>query len=188
MMTWICGGYPISWQKCWIDCRGRKLNPLRHRLDSYDYTVEQHVVGSLLFTPILLLLPTTSAFYIFFTILHTAVCFVCIVVGAAISLIHSTPYAKVFLWLKRRKRFPSGILFKVALCQQSETEAVVGSSSSSINKSTILVSFLDSNYLKLGKPLSVKGLGLGLKFIYYLRSWFFAFEILDWLKHFFQER
>lgn len=149
-----------SHDKCWIDCRGRKHNPLRHRLDSYDYTVEQHVVGSLLFTPILLLLPTTSAFYIFFTILHAAVCLVCIAVGAAISLVHSTPYAKVFLWLKRRKRFPSGILFKVALCQQSVTEAVAGSSSCSINKSTILVSFLDSNYLKLGKPLSFKGLGL----------------------------
>ncbi|XP_057770399.1 N-acetylglucosaminyl-phosphatidylinositol biosynthetic protein gpi1-like [Salvia miltiorrhiza] len=147
----------------WRLFRGRKLNPLRHRLDSYDYTVEQHVVGSLLFTPILLLLPTTSAFYIFFTILHTAVCFVSIAVGAAVSFIHSTPYAKVFLWLKRRKRFPSGILFKVAFCLHSETEAFAGSDSSTVNlhktayssgsssKSTILVTFLDSNYLNLGE-------------------------------------
>ncbi|KAK6151322.1 hypothetical protein DH2020_013957 [Rehmannia glutinosa] len=146
----------------WRLFRGRKGNPLRHRLDSYDYTVEQHVVGSLLFTPILLLLPTTSAFYIFFTILHTAVSFICIVIEAAISFIHSTPYAKVFIWLKRRNRFPSGIWFEVTLCQHSETGTVSGSNSSpgnlqntayasSNSKSTLLVSFLHSNYLALGE-------------------------------------
>ncbi|KAL0337924.1 UNVERIFIED_CONTAM: Phosphatidylinositol N-acetylglucosaminyltransferase subunit Q [Sesamum calycinum] len=146
----------------WRLFRGRKWNPLRLRLDSYDYTVEQHVVGSLLFTPILLLLPTTSAFYIFFTILHTAVSFICIVVEAAVSFIHSTPYAKVLLWLKRRNRFPSGIWFDVTLCQHSETGAVNGSNSlpgklretayaSRSSKFTILVSFLHSNYLNLGE-------------------------------------
>ncbi|PIN05511.1 N-acetylglucosaminyltransferase complex, subunit PIG-Q/GPI1 [Handroanthus impetiginosus] len=134
----------------WRLFRGRKVNPLRHRLDSYDYTVEQHVVGSLLFTPILLLLPTTSAFYIFFTILHTAVSFICIIVEAAISFIHSTPYAKVFIWLRRRKRFPSGIWFKFTLCRHSDTEAATAYASSS-RESTILVSFLDSNYLNLGE-------------------------------------
>ncbi|KAL0334339.1 UNVERIFIED_CONTAM: Phosphatidylinositol N-acetylglucosaminyltransferase subunit Q [Sesamum angustifolium] len=145
----------------WRLFRGRKWNPLRLRLDSYDYTVEQHVVGSLLFTPILLLLPTTSAFYIFFTILRTAVSFICIVVEAAVSFIHSTPYAKVLLWLKRRNRFPSGIWFDVTLCQHSETGAVNGSNSlpgklretayaSRSSKFTILVSFLHSNYLNLG--------------------------------------
>ncbi|KAG8372039.1 hypothetical protein BUALT_Bualt12G0025200 [Buddleja alternifolia] len=138
----------------WRIFRGRKWNPLRHRLDSYDYTVEQHVVASLLFTPISLLLPTTSAFYIFFTILHTAVCFICIVVGFVISFVHATPYAKIFLWLKRKERFPSGIWFEVISCQNSETGAVSGSDSSpgtSSSNSTVLVSFLHSNYLKLGE-------------------------------------
>lgn len=74
-------------------------------------------------------------------------------------------YAKVFLWLKRRKRFPSGIWFEVTSCQWSENGAVGGSDSSpgklqktayesSNSKSTILVSFLQSNYLNLGKTLS----------------------------------
>ncbi|GFP92913.1 phosphatidylinositol n-acetylglucosaminyltransferase subunit q [Phtheirospermum japonicum] len=111
----------------WRLFRGKKGNPLRHRLDSYEYNVEQHVVGSLLFTPILLLLPTTSAFHIFFTILHTAVSFFCIVLENAISFIHFTPYAKVFLWLVKRSRFPSGIWFGVSLCQHSETGALSGS-------------------------------------------------------------
>ncbi|EPS73627.1 hypothetical protein M569_01133, partial [Genlisea aurea] len=101
----------------WRIFRGRKWNPLRCRFDSYDYTVEEHVVGSLLFTPILLLLPTTSAFYVFFTILHTSLIFIYAVVDAAISILHSTPYAEIFLWLKRRQRFPSGIWFDVLSSQ-----------------------------------------------------------------------
>ncbi|KAL3819741.1 hypothetical protein ACJIZ3_005646 [Penstemon smallii] len=145
----------------WRLFRGRKWNPLRHRLDSYDYTVEQHVVGSLLFTPIFLLLPTTSAFYIFFTIVRTTVCFICIIIEIAISFIHATPYAKIILWVKNNKRFPSGIWFEIAQYRHSETVATNGNNSScgklqkvaygSSSERTVLVSFLHSNYLNLGE-------------------------------------
>ncbi|XP_077238347.1 N-acetylglucosaminyl transferase component family protein / Gpi1 family protein isoform X2 [Tasmannia lanceolata] len=77
----------------WRLFRGRKWNPLRQRLDSYDYSVGQHVVGSLLFTPLLLLLPTTSVFYIFFTIMNATI------------------------------RFPSGIWFKIISGQSSNMPA-----------------------------------------------------------------
>ncbi|CAA2969042.1 N-acetylglucosaminyl-phosphatidylinositol biosynthetic gpi1-like [Olea europaea subsp. europaea] len=153
----------------WRLFRGKKWNSLRQRLDSYDYSVEQHVVGSLLFTLLLLLLPTTSAFYIFFTILKTAVSFICMVVEVAISLIHATPYANVFLWSVRKKRFPSGIWFEILSCEQtainySEIRSPARTSSpsgklqkttdTSGSKSSVLVSFLHSNYLTLGKALS----------------------------------
>ncbi|XP_051148677.1 phosphatidylinositol N-acetylglucosaminyltransferase subunit GPI1-like [Andrographis paniculata] len=143
----------------WRLFRGKKWNPLRHRMDSYDYTVEQHVVGSLMFTPILLLLPTISVFYIFFTMLHTSVRFFCILIEATISIIHSTPYAKILLWLGRRKRFPSGIWFEVISCI-SETGSRSGrngileekkASAFNNGEPTILVSFLHSNYLNLGE-------------------------------------
>lgn len=91
--------------------RGRKWNPLRQRLDSYDYTVEQHVVGSLLFTPVLLLLPTASIFYVFFTMLSSTIICLCIVLEIAICIIHCTPYAALILWVTRRQRFPAGLLF-----------------------------------------------------------------------------
>lgn len=95
----------------WRLFRGRKWNPLRQRLDSYDYTVEQHVVGSLLFTPILLLIPTTSVFYVFFSILTTTVIWVCVMLEIVIALIQSTPYAELTLWVMRRHRFPAGLFF-----------------------------------------------------------------------------
>ncbi|RLN05225.1 hypothetical protein C2845_PM13G25600 [Panicum miliaceum] len=95
----------------WRLFRGRKWNPLRQRLDSYDYTVEQHVVGSLLFTPVLLLIPTTSVFYVFFSILTTMVIWVCVMLEIAIAVIQSTHYAELTLWVTRRQRFPAGIFF-----------------------------------------------------------------------------
>ncbi|CAO2207570.1 unnamed protein product [Urochloa humidicola] len=95
----------------WRLFRGRKWNPLRQRLDSYDYTVEQHVVGSLLFTPVLLLIPTTSVFYVFFSILTTTVIWVCVMLEIVIALIQSTPYAELTLWVTTRQRFPAGVFF-----------------------------------------------------------------------------
>ncbi|PIA40848.1 hypothetical protein AQUCO_02400120v1 [Aquilegia coerulea] len=103
----------------WRLFRGRKWNPLRQRFDSYDYTVKQHVIGSLLFTPLLLLLPTTSVFYIFFTILNTTISFICILIEVTISLLHATPYHEIFLWVVRPGRFPSGIWFDISSSQSS---------------------------------------------------------------------
>ncbi|KAJ6380852.1 hypothetical protein OIU77_029699 [Salix suchowensis] len=157
-----------SWQiqalaALWRLFRGRKWNPLRQRLDSYDYTVKQHIVGSLLFTPLLLLLPTTSVFYMFFTILSTAIAFTCILIEITISMIHSTPYIKIFLWLMRRRRFPSGIWFEIASCQNDSLEfachdKVCSSSEKSYrnnnrgrDRSTIMVSVLRSNFLSIGQ-------------------------------------
>ncbi|XP_010273304.1 PREDICTED: uncharacterized protein LOC104608881 isoform X2 [Nelumbo nucifera] len=97
----------------WRLFRGRKWNPLRRRLDSYDYTVEQHIVGSLLFTPLLLLLPTTSVFYIFFTIMNTTSSCICILIEVIVSILHATPYAKIFIWMVRPRRFPCGIWFEI---------------------------------------------------------------------------
>jgi phosphatidylinositol N-acetylglucosaminyltransferase subunit Q len=95
---------------CLCHYRGRKWNPLRQRLDSYDYTVEQHVVGSLLFTPVLLLIPTTSVFYIFFSILSTTIISLCVLLEIVVSVIHSTPYAELILWVMRRQIFPAGLV------------------------------------------------------------------------------
>lgn len=113
--------------------------------------MEQHVVGSLLFTPLLLLLPTTSVFYIFFTILNTTICCICILIEITISILHATPYADILLWVTRRRRFPSGVWFKIisgchGLDQRKTTDPV--------NKRVLqtVVSLLHSNYATLGNP------------------------------------
>ncbi|KAI5682766.1 hypothetical protein M9H77_03994 [Catharanthus roseus] len=149
----------------WRLFRGRKWNPLRERLDSYDYTVEQHVIGTLLFTPLLLLLPTISSFYTFFTIMNSAISFICVVIEVCIFVIHATPYNKIFLWLVKKRRFPAGIWFEFVTCQHNAVASGTGpvdsigsvsrksrkTRESSTRRSTILVSLLHSNYLNLGE-------------------------------------
>lgn len=93
----------------WRLFRGRKRNTLRGRIDTYDCNVEQHVVGSLMFTPLLLLLPTTSVFYIFFTMLFTSLSILRFSLQIFIAIVHCFPYAQVAIWLVQPRRFPSGI-------------------------------------------------------------------------------
>ncbi|KAF7804046.1 N-acetylglucosaminyl-phosphatidylinositol biosynthetic protein gpi1 isoform X2 [Senna tora] len=149
----------------WRLFRGRKWNPLRERLDSFDYTVKQHIVGSLLFAPLLLLLPTTSVFYLFFSIVDTIINLICILIEVTISVIHATPYIKIFLWLVRPGRFPSGIWFEILGCQSNSivshkvdfADQMTSSEKELLpkdinrEKSSILVSVLHSNYLSIGK-------------------------------------
>ncbi|CAL0310100.1 unnamed protein product [Lupinus luteus] len=151
----------------WRLFRGRKWNPLRQRLDSFDYTVKQHIVGSLLFTPLLLLLPTTSVFYIFFSIVDTTINLICVLFEVTISIIHATPYIKIFLRLVRPGRFPSGLWFEISGCQSNNTvspKAVFADKMTSSKeplhlkdfdreKSGVLVSVLHSNYLSIGKVI-----------------------------------
>jgi len=148
---------------CLCHNRGCKWNPLRQRLDSYDYTVEQHVVGSLLFTPVLLLIPTTSVFYVFFSILTTTVIWGCVMLEIVIAVIQSTPYAELTLWVMRRHRFPAGLFFlhvpssghtsedgdlsshPIGCCNERRKEDLIDKLSES------LVSELHCSYATLGK-------------------------------------
>ncbi|XP_057468352.1 uncharacterized protein LOC130757597 isoform X2 [Actinidia eriantha] len=146
--------------------RGQKWNSLRERYDSYDYTVEQHIVGSLLFTPLLLLLPTTSVFYIFFTILKSTISFTCLSIDIVISIIRVTPYIKILLRLVRPRRFPSGIWFEIISCQSNGVEPLDidrlsdtctpsekswQTTDTSGTRPSVLVSILQSNFLNIGQ-------------------------------------
>ena len=51
----------------WRLFRGKKWNVLRQRVDSVHYDVDQLFVGTLLFTVLLFLLPTTALYYVIFT-------------------------------------------------------------------------------------------------------------------------
>lgn len=46
---------------------GKKQNPLRERVDSCQYKADQLFVGTLLFTILLFLMPTTWVYYTVFT-------------------------------------------------------------------------------------------------------------------------
>lgn len=50
---------------------GRKRNPLPGRVDSCPYSTEQLLIGTIAFTVLLFLLPTTLVYYVVFTAVST---------------------------------------------------------------------------------------------------------------------
>lgn len=94
--------------------RGRKGNPLRRRLDSYNCTAEQIVVATLMFTPLLFLLPTISGFYMFFTLLHFSITVVSLTLQLLIQCVHVFPYVEIGIWILRPQKFPSGLCFQTS--------------------------------------------------------------------------
>ncbi|KAL3701447.1 hypothetical protein R1sor_019469 [Riccia sorocarpa] len=93
--------------------RGRKRNVLRGRLDSFDCSVEQLLVGSLMFTPLLLLLPTTSVYYTFFSIIFMMISSIRLTIQYVVSIFLSFPFYEVIIWLLHPKRFPSGVWLRM---------------------------------------------------------------------------
>lgn len=55
---------------------GRKQNPLRHRVDSCQYSHHQLFIGTLAFTILLFLLPTTMLYYAVFTTVSSTILYV----------------------------------------------------------------------------------------------------------------
>ncbi|KAJ3679476.1 hypothetical protein LUZ60_017487 [Juncus effusus] len=129
----------------WRIFRGIKWNPLRHRLDTHTPSVEQHIVGSLIFSPLLLLLPTTSVFYVFFTILNTQIALVCYFLEVLISVLYVMPVWELVLWGLNRRVFPSGIWFENLLAVGQFGEKKFG------EEKEVLVSLIRSNFATIGQ-------------------------------------
>ena len=78
-------------------------------------------MGSLMFTPLILLLPTTSVFYTFFTLIYSILSIVRLCLQYLILVLQWFPYAEVALWLLQPKRYPSGIWFKALYAGQDRS-------------------------------------------------------------------
>ncbi|KAG7273100.1 hypothetical protein CRUP_024830 [Coryphaenoides rupestris] len=75
----------------WRLFRGRKWNVLRQRVDSCCYDLDQLFIGTLLFTILLFLLPTTALYYLVFTMLRLMVVLLQGVLHLSVDLINSFP-------------------------------------------------------------------------------------------------
>lgn len=92
----------------------------------------------------------------------------CLAIDILRSIIHATPYIKIFLWLVRLRRFPSGVWFEIISCRSNAGPMDVGRCSDastpsekswkrtdiSGSRSSVSVSILQSNFLNIGKVLT----------------------------------
>ncbi|XP_070617152.1 phosphatidylinositol N-acetylglucosaminyltransferase subunit Q [Erythrolamprus reginae] len=97
----------------WRLFRGKKWNVLRQRVDSCSYDLDQLFIGTLLFTILLFLLPTTALYYLVFTLLRLLVVLVQGLIHLLVDLINSLPLYAIVLRLCRGYRLASGVKFRV---------------------------------------------------------------------------
>lgn len=104
----------------WRLFRGKKWNVLRQRVDSCSYDLDQLFIGTLLFTILLFLLPTTALYYLVFTLLRLVVVLFQGVLHLSVDFINSFPLFAVGLRIARPYRLAEGVKFRV-LCEEPGT-------------------------------------------------------------------
>ncbi|XP_006914081.1 phosphatidylinositol N-acetylglucosaminyltransferase subunit Q [Pteropus alecto] len=97
----------------WRLFRGKKWNVLRQRVDSCSYDLDQLFIGTLLFTVLIFLLPTTALYYLVFTLLRLLVVTVQGLIHLLVDLINSLPLYALGLRLCRPYRLAAGVKFRV---------------------------------------------------------------------------
>ncbi|KAM6155389.1 phosphatidylinositol N-acetylglucosaminyltransferase subunit Q isoform 5-T5 [Rhynchocyon petersi] len=97
----------------WRLFRGKKWNVLRQRVDSCSYDLDQLFIGTLLFTMLVFLLPTTALYYLVFTLLRLLVVTVQGILHLLVDLVNSLPLYSVGLRLCRPYRLAAGVKFRV---------------------------------------------------------------------------
>ncbi|KAF1379959.1 hypothetical protein PFLUV_G00181490 [Perca fluviatilis] len=104
----------------WRLFRGKKWNVLRQRVDSCSYDLDQLFIGTLLFTVLLFLLPTTALYYLVFTLLRLVVVLFQGVLHLSVDFINSFPLFAMGLRITRPYRLAEGVKFRV-LCEEPGT-------------------------------------------------------------------
>lgn len=104
----------------WRLFRGKKWNVLRQRVDSCSYDLDQLFIGTLLFTILLFLLPTTALYYLVFTLLRLVVVLFQGVLHLSVDFINSFPLFALSLRICRPYRLAEGVKFRV-LCEEPGT-------------------------------------------------------------------
>ncbi|XP_072168171.1 uncharacterized protein [Diadema setosum] len=93
--------------------QGKKWNVLRQRVDSCSYDVDQLFIGTLLFTMLLFMLPTTALFYIVFTLLRVVVLVVQSFVTLLRDVLSTFPWFSLLLWVCGSDSLNDGVQFRV---------------------------------------------------------------------------
>ncbi|CCW59705.1 unnamed protein product [Phytomonas sp. EM1] len=90
--------------------RGKKYNKLRNRTDAYEFSVEQMLIATFLFTITFFLFPTVAVYYLYFAFVRTSVW---IVQESLIELSHLllyTPFFQIIHWAMFRRQYIGGMV------------------------------------------------------------------------------
>lgn len=91
--------------------RGKKRNVLRNRIDSCDYDLDQLLLGTILFTLLVFLLPTVFVFYLTFASARMAIITLKALLDTLLACLNHFPLFALMLRFKDSGRLPGGIMF-----------------------------------------------------------------------------
>lgn len=86
--------------------RGKKHNVLRNRIDSCDYDLDQLLVGTIVFTLLVFLLPTVLVFYLNFAIARMIIISLKAAFDTLLSCLNHFPLFAIMLRIKDPSRLP----------------------------------------------------------------------------------
>ncbi|KAF8526851.1 N-acetylglucosaminyl transferase component-domain-containing protein, partial [Hysterangium stoloniferum] len=95
----------------WNLFRGKRFNVLRNRTDSWDYDIDQLLLGTILFTLVSFLLPTVLVYYAFFALTRLCIVLLHATMETALAFMNHFPLFAVMLRCKNSLRLPGGIYF-----------------------------------------------------------------------------
>ncbi|KAH8102231.1 Gpi1-domain-containing protein [Cristinia sonorae] len=97
----------------WNLFRGKRYNILRNRKDAWDYDVDQLLLGTMLFTLVAFLSPTTLTYYSFFAMARLFVVVVHAALDTALVLMNHFPLFALLLRIKSPLRMPGGVFYRL---------------------------------------------------------------------------
>ncbi|KAI0705470.1 N-acetylglucosaminyl transferase component-domain-containing protein [Earliella scabrosa] len=93
----------------WNLFRGKRYNVLRNRIDSWDYDLDQLLLGTILFTLLAFLYPTVLTYYALFATARLAVIVLYAVFDTTTALLNHFPLFALLLRVKDPLRLPGGV-------------------------------------------------------------------------------
>ncbi|KAJ5079733.1 phosphatidylinositol n-acetylglucosaminyltransferase subunit q-related [Anaeramoeba ignava] len=91
--------------------KGTKRNVLRNRTDSFDYSLGQLMLGTIIFTLGSFLFPTFALYYFFFAILNIILVAIQVVIGVLLAILNYLPLFPFLVWFFRPQILTCAIFF-----------------------------------------------------------------------------
>ncbi|KAI0772949.1 Gpi1-domain-containing protein [Trametes elegans] len=98
----------------WNLFRGKRYNVLRNRIDTWDYELDQLLLGTILFTLLAFLYPTVLTYYALFATARLAIMMIHAVFDTVTALLNHFPLFALLLRAKDPLRLPGGVCIELS--------------------------------------------------------------------------
>ncbi|CAE7168539.1 unnamed protein product [Rhizoctonia solani] len=99
--------------------RGKRRNILRNRTDTWNYDMDQLMLGSILFTLVTFLFPTVTVYYMLFTLTRLGIIGMQACLETILAFLNHFPLFALMLRVKDPARLPGGIELRLKISETS---------------------------------------------------------------------